>query len=98
MELIVPALGLIVSFYLLARICDLFFVESLEIIAEKLKMSSDVAGATLMAIGTSAPEFFTALIALFIAGGMHENVGFNKVAYYVSIDNTVKKEMTMPAN
>lgn len=75
MELIIPALGLVVSFYLLARICDLFFVESLEIIAEKLKMSSDVAGATLMAIGSSAPEFFTALIALFIAGGGYENVG-----------------------
>lgn len=75
MEIIIPILGLVVSFYLLARICDLFFVESLEIIAEKLKMSSDIAGATLMAIGTSAPEFFTALIALFIAGGGYENVG-----------------------
>lgn len=75
MNLIISLLGLIFTFYILARICDLFFVESLEIMAKKLKMSSDVAGATLMAIGSSAPEFFTALIALFIAGGGHENMG-----------------------
>lgn len=75
MDFLIPLLGLVISFYFLARICDLFFVESLEIMAKKLKMSSDVAGATLMAIGSSAPEFFTALIALFVAGGVHANMG-----------------------
>ncbi|PIP65600.1 sodium:proton exchanger [Candidatus Peregrinibacteria bacterium CG10_big_fil_rev_8_21_14_0_10_49_16] len=66
-------LGLLVSFYLLAKICEEWFVESLDIIAKRLKLSHDVAGATLMAVGSSAPEFFTALIALTKAGS--ENIG-----------------------
>lgn len=51
-------------FYLLAVICDRYFVWSLEIISKKLKLSDDVAWATLMAIWSSAPEFFTAAMAL----------------------------------
>lgn len=65
---------LIVSFYLLARICDEYFVVSLDKIAHKLKMSSDMAGATLMAVGSSAPELFVAIIALLKPGG-HEDIG-----------------------
>ena len=65
---------LIASFYLLAVICEEFFVPSLDIISEKLKLSSDVAGATLMAVGSSAPEFFTALFAVFLPGG-HADIG-----------------------
>ncbi len=65
--------GLILCFYLLAKICDQYFVQSLDIIAKKLKLSEDVAGATFMAIGTSAPEFFTALLALFKIGA--EDIG-----------------------
>ena len=66
-------LALILIFYLLAKICDQYFVESLDVIAKKWKLSDDVAGATLMAIGSSAPEFFTALIALTKVGS--EQVG-----------------------
>jgi len=51
-------------FYLLAKVCDQYFVRSLDIIAQKWHLSEDVAGATLMAIGSSAPEFFTSVIAL----------------------------------
>ena len=65
---------LVISFYLLARICDKYFVESLDKIAHKLKMSSDMAGATLMAAGSSAPELFVAIIALLKPGG-HEDIG-----------------------
>lgn len=65
--------GLVLIFYLLARICDQFFVQSLDIIGRKLKLSEDVAGATFMAIGTSAPEFFTAALALLKVGA--EDVG-----------------------
>ncbi|HLL60630.1 MAG TPA: calcium/sodium antiporter [Candidatus Nitrosocosmicus sp.] len=66
-------LGLGLIFYLLAKICDQYFVKSLDIISKKLKLSPDIAGATFMAIGTSAPEFFTAVIALTKVGS--ENIG-----------------------
>lgn len=56
---------LLVSFYFLAIICDEYFVESLDIISHKLHLRPDVAGATFMAIGSSAPELFTSFIAIF---------------------------------
>ncbi len=64
MVLVGHILILLLSFYLLAQVCDTYFVPALEKIAIKLKMSSDVAGATLMAIGSSAPELFIAIIAV----------------------------------
>ncbi len=56
--------ALLLSFYILAKVCDEYFVESLDIISKKWKMSSDAAGATLMAVGSSAPELFVALFAV----------------------------------
>lgn len=62
--------GLWIAFYIfcilwlfvaIAIICDDFFVPSLEAISEKLDLSEDVAGATFMAAGSSAPELFTSL-------------------------------------
>ena len=50
----------------LAVVCDDYFVPSLEQITDKLHMHSDVAGATFMAAGSSAPELFTSIIAVFI--------------------------------
>lgn len=67
---ILAIFGLIITFYLLAIICDEYFVESLDSISEKLKLNSEVAGATLMAMGSSAPELFTSLIAVFRPGGL----------------------------
>lgn len=64
MLIIIYLVGLLIVFYLLAKICDQYFVASLDTIAKKLKLSEDVAGATFMAIGSSAPEFFTAAIAI----------------------------------
>lgn len=58
---------MIFIFYLLAVICDRYFIQALEIISKKLKLTDDVAWATFMAIGTSAPEFFTAVIAILTA-------------------------------
>ncbi|XP_070537961.1 sodium/potassium/calcium exchanger 3-like isoform X2 [Ptychodera flava] len=52
---------ILVSFIALAIICDDFFVPSLEVISEKLELSEDVAGATFMAAGSSAPELFTSV-------------------------------------
>jgi K+-dependent Na+/Ca+ exchanger-like protein len=52
---------LIYAFVGLAVVCDDFFVASLEQISEHLKLSDDVAGATFMAAGSSAPELFVSL-------------------------------------
>ncbi|XP_069625040.1 sodium/potassium/calcium exchanger 3 [Ranitomeya imitator] len=56
-------------FYALAIVCDDFFVPSLEKICERLQLSEDVAGATFMAAGSSAPELFTSVIGVFITKG-----------------------------
>uniref|UniRef100_A0AAY4DKC7 Sodium/calcium exchanger membrane region domain-containing protein n=1 Tax=Denticeps clupeoides TaxID=299321 RepID=A0AAY4DKC7_9TELE len=56
-------------FLALAIVCDDFFVTSLEKICEKLDLSEDVAGATFMAAGSSAPELFASVIGVFITHG-----------------------------
>lgn len=57
------------SFLGLAVICDNYFCESLTLISAALKLSDDVAGATFMAAGSSAPELFTSLVTVLITGG-----------------------------
>ncbi|XP_074529366.1 sodium/potassium/calcium exchanger 3-like isoform X2 [Halichoeres trimaculatus] len=59
----------IYMFHALAIVCDVYFVPSLEKISENLQLSQDVAGATFMAAGSSAPELFTSLIGVFITKG-----------------------------
>lgn len=56
-------------FLALAIVCDDYFVMSLEKICEKLNLSEDVAGATFMAAGSSAPELFASIIGVFITHG-----------------------------
>ncbi len=58
-------LELLLAFYLLAQVVEVYFVETLEIISDRLKLSSDIAGATFMAVGSSAPELFVSILALF---------------------------------
>lgn len=65
MTVIYNLLIMLAMFYLLAIVCDKLFVPALEKIAEKLKMSAEFAGATLMAIWSSAPELFTSIFAIF---------------------------------
>merc|ERR1719262_1670980 len=55
-------IGLLYMFVAIAIVCDEFFVPALEVISDELQLSPDVAGATFMAAGGSAPEFFTSLI------------------------------------
>ncbi|XP_029469899.1 sodium/potassium/calcium exchanger 2-like [Rhinatrema bivittatum] len=69
-------MGMIYMFIALAIVCDEFFVPSLTVITEKLAISDDVAGATFMAAGGSAPELFTSLIGVFIS---HSNVGIGTI-------------------
>ncbi|GFS78381.1 hypothetical protein NPIL_231711 [Nephila pilipes] len=68
--------GVLVHFFILAYICamiaivcDVYFIPSLEIIADKLKLPPDVAGATFMAIGASSPELFSSIIGSFVTEG-----------------------------
>lgn len=65
---------LFLSFYLLMKVCDEYFVVSLDKISERLKLSNEAAGATLMAVGSSAPELFVSLFAL-IKPGDHGALG-----------------------
>ena len=57
------------TFLGLAIICDDYFCISLEVISDVLSLSEDVAGATFMAAGSSAPELFTAIVTVLITGG-----------------------------
>lgn len=59
--------GLLYMFVALAVVCDEFFIPALDVITEKMQISEDVAGATFMAAGGSAPELFTSIIGVFIS-------------------------------
>lgn len=63
------------TFYLLAVVTEDFFVPAIDKIAHKLKLSSDAAGATLLAAGSSAPEFFIALFAVLGFTAANADVG-----------------------
>ncbi|XP_059490722.1 probable sodium/potassium/calcium exchanger CG1090 [Neocloeon triangulifer] len=65
--LIIHVLVAIYTFVGLAIVCDDYFVASLDRICEELKLSPDVAGATFMAAGSSAPELATVIIGVFFA-------------------------------
>ncbi|GMT28202.1 hypothetical protein PFISCL1PPCAC_19499, partial [Pristionchus fissidentatus] len=73
---ILHVIGLIYMFVALAIVCDEFFVPALGVLTEKLAISDDVAGATFMAAGGSAPEFFTSVIGVFVA---QNNVGIGTI-------------------
>jgi K+-dependent Na+/Ca+ exchanger-like protein len=66
--IILYSLALLLAFYLLMKVCDEYFVSSLDKIAKNLNLSSEASGATLMAVGTSAPELFVSLMALLRPG------------------------------
>jgi K+-dependent Na+/Ca+ exchanger-like protein len=62
----------------LGEICDSYFMDALEAISEALKLSPDVAGATFMAAGSSAPELFTSVVCTFFIpsnGGVGTIIG-----------------------
>lgn len=77
---VVGSLALIAgAVYLLAIITDSFFIVSLDQISRRLNLSDEVAGASLMAMGSSAPELAIALMALFTGGGAHSDVGIGTI-------------------
>ena len=68
---------LLYTFVAIAVICDDFFVPALEVFSEKLSLTPDIAGATFMAAGGSAPELFTSFIGTF--SDPPTDVGFGTV-------------------
>lgn len=71
------AVGVLYMFLALAIVCDEFFVPALEEMSSKrrLNLSMDVAGATLMAAGGSAPELFSSLFGTFT----ESEIGFGTI-------------------
>ena len=69
------AIGILYLLIALAILADDFFCPTLEIIAGYMKLSPDVAGATLQAAGGSAPELFTSAVGTFL----RSDVGFGAI-------------------
>jgi K+-dependent Na+/Ca+ exchanger-like protein len=63
---VLPCIGILYMFLALALVCDNYFVPSLDVLIEELGLTPDVAGATFMAAGGSAPELFTSIIGVFL--------------------------------
>lgn len=76
---IVSLIIMALAIYLLSIVTDEFFIESLDQIAKKWSLPGNVAGASLMAMGSSAPELAIALFALFKQGGAHSDVGIGTI-------------------
>lgn len=64
---ILMGVGVLYMFLALAIVCDEFFVPALEEMSSprRMNLSMDVAGATLMAAGGSAPELFSSFFGTF---------------------------------
>lgn len=60
----------------LNTVCDVYFTGALDVMVDQWKIKPDVAGATFMAAGGSAPELFTSLIGAVIAVN---DVGFGTI-------------------
>lgn len=66
------------TFKVQGTLCDAYFVPAIEQIVERLSLAPDVAGATFLAAGSSAPELATSSITTFFivsAGGLGTIVG-----------------------
>ena len=75
--IVIYIIGILYMFLALAIVCDEFFVPALEVMSGSfhLDLSLDIAGATLMAAGGSAPELFTSMIGTF----QRSEIGFGTI-------------------
>ncbi|MCY3782078.1 MAG: calcium/sodium antiporter [Chloroflexi bacterium] len=78
-DVLLSLAAILAAVFVLAVLTDKFFIPSLDEISRRLKLSDEVAGASLMAIGSSAPELAIALMALFTGGGEHSDVGIGTI-------------------
>lgn len=60
----------------LNTVCDVYFAGSIDLLCDAWNLTPDVAGATWMAAGGSAPEFFTSIIGATIA---QNDIGFGTI-------------------
>ncbi|RUS84093.1 hypothetical protein EGW08_008132 [Elysia chlorotica] len=74
--ILLHVLAVLYMFLALSIVCDSYFVPALEVLCDMLHLQTDVAGATFMAAGSSAPELATAVIGVFIA---KDDVGLSTV-------------------
>ncbi|KAM3926417.1 sodium/potassium/calcium exchanger 5 [Leptodactylus fuscus] len=74
--ILIHFLVVLYMFLAVATICEEYFIPSLEVISEGLGLSQDVAGATFMSVGISAPELVTAFLGVFVTKG---NIGVSAV-------------------
>ena len=79
MDVLLSLVIILAAVYALSVITEGFFIVSLDKISRRLNLSDEVAGASLMAMGSSAPELAIALIALFSGGGAHSDVGIGTI-------------------
>ncbi|MCI5162332.1 MAG: hypothetical protein D3917_10010 [Candidatus Electrothrix sp. AX5] len=70
---------MLIAIYILAIMTDEYFIPSLDHISHQLNLPHNVAGASLMAMGSSAPELAIALTALFQGNGEHSDVGIGTI-------------------
>lgn len=67
--------GMCYMFISLHIVCDDYFVASISEIVQRFGCDEDVAGATLMAASSSAPELFAGAIGVFVSGSAEVGVG-----------------------
>jgi Ca2+/Na+ antiporter len=72
---IVYLLGALYTFAGISMVCEEYFVASINSIIEEYQISPDVAGATLMAAGSSSPELFAAMIGVFLSSESSAGIG-----------------------
>jgi K+-dependent Na+/Ca+ exchanger-like protein len=77
-DLLLDIVLLVFSFAAMHVISERYFIESLDFLSKKLRLSSDMAGSTLMAAGSSAPELAVALVSILMAGH-HEAIGVGTI-------------------
>jgi len=74
--IILHIIGILYMFLGLSVVCDEYFCGALDVMVEHYKVKPDVAGATFMAAGGSAPELFTSLMGVFFS---ESDVGFGTI-------------------
>lgn len=67
-------LWLLVLFYLLGTSADSYFCQSLDLIADGLKMSPELAGLTILALGNGAPDVSSSILST-VTGNFDMGIG-----------------------
>ena len=74
--LLLYILGIFYVFFSIREVCTEFFLPSIDYIIEKYNIKPEVAGATILAMGGSAPEIFIMFFGTFLA---ESNIGYSTI-------------------